>query len=106
MHCPSLPEPLTEVWDSFAVLESHGSTYRTCLVESSDTLCPYAKIELVDKVSLDEAYEDQSQPLYYYNDVPEVDQFTYNITMTQNSSAIGDISISLSYSGVINSVKV
>ncbi len=46
--CPQLPEPAVEIWDSYALLERTGLTYRYCVTNTSKTMCPQIKTHLKD----------------------------------------------------------
>ncbi len=43
--CPSPPDPIVKVWDSYAILEDPGITFRHCATSESPTFCPHVILD-------------------------------------------------------------
>ncbi len=97
--CPTLPKPVVDIWQSNAVLEDPGISFRSCLTSASKPKCLLAKVLSISTVTeVTQARFDQTIQLaisgsenFQENQALELElQFTGNIfnSINEDSQAV------------------
>ena len=84
--CPPLPAPEVDTWDSFAVLESPGRSYGSCIWDGAPPSCSYIELKLINQL------------------FRTTREYHYQLKVTPTNSVITQLALNVTFShGVLRS---